>query len=339
MTNLQSHEDGSLSDDELRWLELRAEGGFGVVTTCAAYVGADGQAWKGELGIYDDALLPGLRRLAILLQARGAVPMVQLFHGGVRAASALTGVQVWSASEFEEERPGFERPRAATEADIARVIDQFRDAAMRAERAGFGGVELHGAHGYLLSQFLSRAMNTRADRWGGTFENRARLLRETLRAVRGAVAKTFAVGVRVSPEDFGQARGLDLDETLELAGWLAEDGADFFHASLWDVGRNTTKRPSEHPIPLLRAALPARVPLVVAGKVWTKADGERALGLGADAVALARSAIANPDWPRRIADPAWEPKRPPLTPEELRARGLSDSFTQYMRNWKGFVTD
>lgn len=339
MTNLQSHEDGSLADDEQRWLELHADGGFGVVTTCAAHVARDGQAWKGELGIFDDALLPGLTRLATSLNERGCVPMVQIFHGGVRASSALTGERPWSASEFDEDRPGFERPRAATEDDLTRVIAQFRDAAVRAERAGFGGVELHGAHGYLFSQFLSRAMNTRTDRWGGSLDNRARLLRETLRAVRGAVKPGFVVGVRLSPEDFGQARGLDLDETLEVAGWLAADGADFIHASLWDVTRNTTKRPTEHPIPLFRAAIPAHVPLVVAGKIWTRADGERALELGANAVALGRSAIANPDWPHRIADAAWEPKRPPLTPAELGARGLSESFVDYMRNWKGFVTE
>lgn len=336
MTNLQSHLDGTLSDDELRWLELRAEGGFGVVETCASHVALDGQGWPGELGIFDDRLLPGLTRLASALRARGATGLVQIFHGGARSPASLIGERPWSASELEGD-PG--QPRAATGEDIQRVIGQFRDAAVRAHRAGFEGVELHGAHGYLLGQFLS-AHNRRDDSYGGApFENRARLVREATRAVRAAVPASFVVGIRISPEDFGNAKGIDLDESLQLASWLAEDGIDFLHISLWRAQQNTKKRPEEHPIPLFRKALPAEVPLLVAGNVWTREEAEGLLERGADAVALARAAIANPTWPQGIADPAWEPRRPPLTTDELRERGLSEGFIQYMRGWKGFVVD
>jgi 2,4-dienoyl-CoA reductase-like NADH-dependent reductase (Old Yellow Enzyme family) len=336
MTNMQSHPDGTLSDDELRWLAVRAEGGFGVVETCAAHVALDGQGWPGELGIYDDRLLPGLTRLAGTLRTRGAVGLVQIFHGGARAPAKLTGHRPWSASEIEGDP---EQPRAATSEDIARVIVQFRDAAVRAHRAGFDGVELHGAHGYLLCQFLS-ALNRRDDGYGGaSFENRARLLREVTRAVRAAVPASFVVGVRISPEDFGNSKGLDLDESLTLAAWLAEDGIDFLHISLWDAFANTKKRPEEHAVPLFRRALPRQIPLFVAGGVWTREQAEGLVARGADAVALGRAAIANPDWPASAEDPVWQPRRPPLTPDELRERGLSDGFIQYMRRWKGFVTD
>ncbi len=268
MTNQQSHHDGSLSDDEFRWLEMRAGRGFGVIETCASHIALDGQGWEGELGVFSDALLPGLTRLASMIREHGALGLVQLFHGGVRSPSKLTGQQPWSASTWSEDTPGFEPPRAATERDILGAIEHFATGATRAHRAGFAGVELHGAHGYLLSQFLSATMNTRDDAWGGSFEGRARLLRETLRAVRRAVPREFVVGVRISPEDFGNARGLDLDESLTLARWLADDGVDFLHLSLWDATRNTTKRPDEHAVPLFRAALPADLPIVVAGKVW-----------------------------------------------------------------------
>ena len=160
-----------------------------------------------------------------------------------------------------------------------------------------------------------------------------------MRAVRGAVPRRFLVGVRLSPEDFGNARGLDLDESIEVARWLCDDGADFVHLSLWDVSRNTTKRPEAHAVPLFRAAIPSEIPIVVAGKIWTRAEGEELLEKGASAIALARAAIANPDWPHRIADPAWEPRRPPLTLAELRERGLNVAFASYMRGWKGFVAD
>src|SRR5512134_455186 len=99
LTNKQSHADGSLGDDELRWLSSRADGGFGVVMTCAAHVSRDGQGWAGELGAFDDALLPGLTRLASALRHRGAASILQMFHGGMRADQTVTGLVPWSASE------------------------------------------------------------------------------------------------------------------------------------------------------------------------------------------------------------------------------------------------
>ena len=339
MTNQQSHPDGTLSDDELSWLHLRAQGGFGTITTCASHVALDGQGWAGELGIFDDHLVPGLTRLATDIKAQGALGIVQIFHGGVRAPSELTGQQPWSASEFSEDRPGFEKPRAATAADLERVIGQFRDAARRAYAAGFDGVELHGAHGYLLGQFLSRTMNQRRDDWGGAFENRARLLRETLRAVRAAVPASFVVGVRISPEDKNQARGLDLDESLQLARWLVDDGLDYLHLSLWDATSPSIKRPTEHPVPLFRAVVPADIPLLVAGNLWTRVDADAQLAHGADAVAIGRAAIANPDWAARVADPSWSPARPPFTVAQLVERGLNETFAGSMRRWPGFVKE
>ncbi|MDI1447935.1 NADH:flavin oxidoreductase [Polyangium sp. 6x1] len=336
MTNQQSHADGTLSDEELHWLALRAEGGFGIVATCAAHVTRDGQGWPGELGIYDDKLLPGLTRLATALRDRGALSIVQIFHGGARADTSVTGERPWSASELEGDAAN---PRAATREDIERVIAAFRDAAVRAHRAGFDGVQLHGAHGYLLGQFLSATGNKRDDAYGGSFENRARLLREATRAARAAVPASFLVGVRISPEDWGQAKGLDLDENLTLTRWLAEDGIDFLGVSLWDSFANTKKRPDVHPIPIFRHALPADVPLFVAGKIWTRAEAEALLELGADGVSLARSAILNPDWPLRARDATWEPRRPPMAAAELLERGLSPKFVDYMRRWKGFVAD
>jgi 2,4-dienoyl-CoA reductase-like NADH-dependent reductase (Old Yellow Enzyme family) len=149
----------------------------------------------------------------------------------------------------------------------------------------------------------------------------------------------FVVGVRLSPENFGQSVGLDLDESLTVAGWLAEAGIDFLHLSLWDVARMTTKRPDAHAVALFRAVLPAALPIVVAGKVWTREDAEAVLSRGAAAVALGRSGILNPEWPRRITDPAWRPMRPPVTHAALRALDLNDTFARYMRLWKGFVQD
>ncbi len=334
MTNLQSHDDGSLSDDELHWLDVRARGGFGVIESCASHVTPDGQAWKGELGIFDDNLLPGLTRLATTLREAGSTNLVQIFHGGARADAKLIGGLPLTASNEGEPLTA----REATSEDIERFIAGFRDAAVRALKAGFDGVELHGAHGYLLGQFLSATGNRRTDEWGGSLENRARLMREVTRRVRAAVPASFVVGIRISPEDFGQTKGVDLDENLQLAKWLCDDGIDFLHVSMWDCFANTKKRPEEHAIPLFRAACPADVPIIVAGSIWTREQAELLLEKGADGIALGRSAIANPDWPLRITDPAWQPRKPPMTPAELRERGLSETFVNYMRRFR-FVAD
>ncbi len=339
LTNLQSHADGTLADVELRWLARRAVGGFGLVATCAAYVASDGKGWPGELGVDRDDQVPRLAELAQAIGGHGGLGVVQLFHGGTRAPSAVTGRPPWSASTYHESGPDFEPPRPATTDDLERVIAAFASAAARCERAGFGGVELHGAHGYLLSQFLSRTMNLRTDAWGGDLAGRARLLREVARAVRAAVSPGFVVGVRLSPEDFGQAHGLDLDETVQVAAWMAEDRLDFVHLSLWRAERMTTKRPDQHAIPLFRAALPPAVAIIAAGGIWTPAEAQAVLDRGADLVALGRAAIVNPDWPREAMTPGWEPRRPPLTVAELEARAVSPHFAGYLRRWKGFVAD
>ena len=130
---------------------------------------------------------------------------------------------------------------------MLRVIGQFRDAAVRAHAAGFAGVELHGAHGYLLGSF-SAPEHAHATGWGGAArEPRAPASARRRGPSAAAVPAGFLVGVRLSPEDFGNARGLDLDESLTVARWLADDGVDFLHVSLWDAQRNTKKRPARSP--------------------------------------------------------------------------------------------
>jgi 2,4-dienoyl-CoA reductase-like NADH-dependent reductase (Old Yellow Enzyme family) len=339
MTNMQSCPDGSLGDDEYTWLARRADGGYGIVETCAAYVGLDGKAWPGELGIDRDDQIPGLTRFARRLKEGGGLAIAQIFHGGVRADPDLTGEPVWSASTWHEDGPTFHAPRVGTTDDIARTIERFVAAAVRAETAGFDGVELHGAHGYLLCQFLSRTMNPRDDGWGGDLAGRARMLREVTRQIRARTRPDFVVGVRLSLEDWGQARGMDLDDSLAVARWLVDDGADFIHASLWDVTRNTTKRPTEHALTLLRAALPTDVAVVACGKVWSRADAEAAMVKGADLVALGRSAILNPDWPKEAQVAGWEPLRPPVTKAQLLERAISPLFASYLTKWKNFVVE
>ncbi len=342
MTNQQSNEDGTLSDDEYNWLIRRASGGFGIIITCAAHVSKDGQGWPGELGIFDDIHLPGLRRLAQGIHNHKSLAIVQIFHGGARSPMNVTGTQPWSASKHTMQVGNKNVEIAEGTIDqINKTIDAFVASAIRAYDAGFDGVELHGAHGYLLHQFISTVTNTRTDEWGGSFENRTKLIRTILQKIKKTVPSNFVVGVRLSPEDKYTFQGIDFDESLALASLLSADGADYIHVSPWDA----LKKPEKYPdgdkslITYFRDVLPTKTAVIVAGEIWTREDGERALALGADMVAMGKSAIGMAEWPKLIQDPNFVPIRPPYSPEYLQNEGLGAKFIEYMKKWKGFVAE
>ena len=174
LTNLQSNDDGTISDDEFAWLVKRADGGFGMVMTCAASTHALGKGFPRQLGIHDDGHIPGLARLATALRQAGALSSVQLQHSGGRAPRELIPGQPVGA--IDDAKRGV---RALSTGEVEQAIEDFVRAGLRAERAGFDGVEVHGAHGYLLCQFLD-THNARTDRYGGSAENRARMILEVI---------------------------------------------------------------------------------------------------------------------------------------------------------------
>lgn len=329
LTNLQSHEDGTLGDDELRWLVARARGGFGLVSTCAAFVSAEGRAWNGQLGVGEDDHLAGLTRLAGEIREHGAAAIVQLHHGGSKATLA-PGDRL-SASDC----PSI---RAATPDDLRRVTADFVAAARRAEAAGFSGVEIHGANGYLFTQFLSPRENRRTDEYGGGIEGRARLLREVHRAVRAAMSPSFAVGVRISPVDVWAGLDLRLEDSVRVGGWLAEDGVDFVHLSLADAGGPPPNEEGGPPVArAFREALPDDVPVLAAGGLWDRDDAARATDAGVDVVVLGRAAIVHADWPRVSAATNWIPRKPQWTVDWLREAAVGPAFVEYLLRFPGLV--
>ena len=333
LTNLQSHADGTLSDEELHWLSLRARGGFGLVMTCAAHVQAIGQGFPGQLGIWSDRHVAGLTRLAKEIHRHGSVAVAQLHHAGLRSPSALIGTDPVSASEDEETGA-----RALSTEEVEQLTEDFVLAALRAEHAGLDGVQVHGAHGYIVCQFLSAATNRRNDRYGGGLENRCRLLFDILEGIRTRCRPGFLLSVRLSPERFG----MTLNETTVIAQRLIDSGLiDLLDMSLWDVFKEPEEAEFKHK-PLLEwftALDRGEVRLSVAGKIRSAADAKQVFVAGVDALTIGRAAILHHDFPEQCRDdPFFEPVELPVTPEYLRAQGLSDPFIEYMRNWKGFVT-
>ncbi|HZZ89201.1 MAG TPA: NADH:flavin oxidoreductase, partial [Caulobacteraceae bacterium] len=224
-------------------------------------------------------------------------------------------------------------------AEVEQLTEDFIAAAVRAEKAGFDGVELHGAHGYILCAFLSPETNRRDDRYGGSLENRARIVLDIIKGVRERTRPGFQLGIRISPERFG----LRFAEQRELAGWLLGSGdLDFVDMSLWDCFKAPVD-PDFASRPLIDwfADLPrGDTRLGAAGKLTRAGDMRRLLDAGADFAVLGRAAILNHDWPKQYAaDRDFQATAIPVTRAYLAKEGLSPSFIEYMNNWKGFVAE
>ena len=334
LTNQQSHADGTLSEEEFRWLVMRAEGGFGITTTCASHVLARGQGFPGQLGCFSDEHIPGLTRLARALKDRGSVGLVQLHHAGLRSPVELTGHS--PVAPFDDAETG---ARALTTDEVEDVVRAFADAAARCRRAGFDGVEIHGAHGYLLCQFLDPERNRRDDRYGGSLDNRTRIILEIVDAVRERCGDDFLLAVRLSPERFGVSTA----EVLELYRRLVGTGqVDLVDLSLWDVFKEAIDPAlsGRRLVDLFSEEERGTTLLAAAGKLYAGADLRAALEAGLDLAVVGRAAITNHDFPRRVrAERDFAMRALPVSVEVLHEEGLSDRFVDYMRGWRGFVAE
>lgn len=333
LTNWQSNEDGTLHDDEYKWLVRRAEGGFGLTMTCAAHVSPGGQAFPGQLAVWDDRFLPGLTRLADGLRTAGSISSIQLQHGGRRADPVLTGqpnVAPWDDLD--------RNTRALSTAEVEQIIEDFIAAAVRAETAGFDGVEIHGAHGYLICQFLDGRHNLRTDRYGGSLEHRSRMLFEILIGIRKRTGPDFQIGLRLTPE----RNGILLSEARVLAGDVLASGLlDYLDMSLWDVAKEPYEE-GHHGRRLIDffTDLPrGNSRLGVAGKIVDAVGARECLDSGADFVLIGTGAILHHDFARRAAtDPTFRSVEQPVSREHLVAESVGPAFLTYLStNWDDFV--
>jgi 2,4-dienoyl-CoA reductase-like NADH-dependent reductase (Old Yellow Enzyme family) len=312
MTTRTADDEGNVTDASIAYYMARVRGGTGLITVEMASPEKAGRHRRRELGIYHDGFVPGLTRLVDEIHSGGAMASIQLGHGGGHTRVDICGEQPVAPSAIPH--PVYEVtletivPEALSKERINAAISAYAAAAIRAEKAGFDCVEIHAAHGYLISQFHAPFENRRNDEYGGGLDNRARFGLEVLRAVKAA-APSLAVIYRLSVEDFFDG-GLSYGEGRVIAIWAARAGADAVHVT---AGHYRSK-PSAHRMippmaepdaPFLEFAADVKraikVPVIAVGRLGDPAVAAQAVDSGkADFIALGRSLIADPLWVAKL---------------------------------------
>ena len=307
MTTFSGNLDGTVSDEEVAYYSRRSNG-VGMVVTACAYVTLNGKGFQGEFGSDRDNLIPSLRRVASAIKEQGAKAVLQIFHGGRMCPPELVpDGEIVSASAIPAEQGvvSDQVPRALTEAEIQSIIRDFGESTRRAIEAGFDGVELHGANGYLIQQFFSPHSNRREDQYGGSLEKRLSFPIAIVDEVKKVVAKhakqPFLVGYRFSPEE-PETPGITMADTLALVDVLASKELDYLHVSLgefWSTPRRGMED-SRSRLEIIQERVGKSVPVIGVGSIYTADDALKAIESGVSMIAIGRELIIDPDWVEKV---------------------------------------
>ncbi|EMD1567088.1 TPA: NADH-dependent flavin oxidoreductase [Escherichia coli] len=305
MTTWSANPDGTISEQELEFYKRRSQN-VGLVITGCTYVTPSGIGFTHEFAAYDDRFINSLEKLAAAAKSGGAPAILQIFHAGNKAIPELVpNNDVISASASNVKSGDFMKrvvqSREMTENEIQETIRAFGDVTKRAIKAGFDGIELHGAHGFLLQNFFSPLFNQRNDRWGGDLEGRMRFPLAVLQEVKNVVyeyaAKPFAIGYRISPEE-SVTGGLRLEDTYKLLDRLISSGISYIHTSLVSINDSYPVESPNGPrtIELILNHIAGRVPVIAAGKIRTPSQAQEAISAGLPLVAIGKGLVINPEW-------------------------------------------
>ena len=308
MTTCTGFYDGTVTSELVEYYRARA-GSIGTVIVECCFIDNRGPAFPGAIAIDSDNKIPGLKRIADAIKSEGSTAILQIYHGGRMVEPELIGGKTPVApSAIAAPREGATKPLALSADEVETMITKFGDAVNRAIKAGFDGVEIHGANTYLIQQFYSPNSNQRDDKWGGSRDNRARFPLEVLEITHKMAARfahnSFIIGYRFSPEEI-EVPGIRFDDTLYLLEKLAARGLDYVHFSVGQLLRPSIVD-TQDPTPLIekyiamRSPQLAKVPVIGVGGVVNKADAELALEKGYDLVAVGKACIAYPNWADRI---------------------------------------
>ena len=336
LTHNMSADNGDPSQAELDWIASCIRGGFGLIIAAATQVWPGGRCWSGQPALMTLSQQNAFSSLAKVADENDAQVLVQLHHGGVRALPDLNeGAPSGPSAEQSSDRYAL----GVTELkdnDIHELIEAFVRSAQRAYDAGLHGVELHAAHNFLLCNFLNPQVNRRTDQWGGSVQNRARLLIEIVRGIRARMPRKLLIGVHLSPESYANVVGIELENQLAVTCLLSAEEIDYVHYSMGNTFKSVNGKVGTDLLTELSKANPANIPMMVAGKVQDEKDAKLALAGGADLVAIGTAALGNPDWVKRVNEGA-SLIYPPFSESCIAEQGFSSEALKYLKSMNGVL--
>lgn len=330
MTHFSSHPDGSLSEAEHKFLSDRA-GDIGLFILAATLVAENGKAFSGQPEAIHTAQLPSLQKTAQLIKTQGAKAILQIHHGGKLAITELLNGKNKVAPSDDAESGA----RALTEMEIHELVQAYGNATDLAIQAGFDGVEIHGANGYLIQQFYSAYSNRRTDDWGGSREKRMRFPLAVVDAAVAARAKyqrdDFIIGYRFSPEE-PEEDGLTMEDTFTLIDALTEKPLQYLHISLWDFYKHARRgaNPDLTRMQLVHDRIDGKLPLIGVGNLFTAEQILNAYNTGwAEFIALGKTVLINPKIGTLITAGRENEIVTELDPEKSNHYGIPDLLWRF----------
>ncbi|NPV61022.1 MAG: FAD-dependent oxidoreductase [Methanotrichaceae archaeon] len=300
---------GLVTPKYLAHIERIACGGVGTMILEASFISQDGRGFGNELGLHTDEVIPGLKKLVAAAHSQRAAIGPQLYHAGRQTSFKVTGTKPVAPSAIPDPVIN-EMPRSLSVEEIHDIVEAYAQAAGRAKESGCDFVEIHGAHGYLITQFLSPYSNLREDEYGGSEDNRMRFASEVVQAVRGAVGPEFPLIMRLSAQEMVPG-GLRLPDSMKIARRLEDLGVDALHVSVGNYASfshgymiSPMAMPDSLLVPFAEAIKRSvDIPVIAVGKIRHPELAEEIVSTGkADFVALGRSLLADPDWPRKAQE-------------------------------------
>lgn len=340
MTTWSSNDDYTISDEEVTYYKKRVNG-VGMVITGCTQVLENGIGFTNEFAGYSDKFTDSLRKLADAAKSGGAPAVLQIFHAGNKALPQLIkNGEVVSASAIKTPKTAFTEslvPKELSEEEIKEVIHAFGETTRRAIEAGFDGVEIHGAHGFLIQNFLSPYYNKREDKWGGSLENRMRfglaLVDEVKSIIKKYSKKPFILGYRISLEE-SQEGGLRIDDSYEYIDELIKKDIDYLHISLDKAleSKPVESKDNQTYLELTVKKINNRVPLIAAGSLVTPEEVSKALEKGLTLAAIGHTLIMNPDWVEKVEENKTSEIKKALNPSEVKELKIPEKLWTVIKN-------
>lgn len=305
MTTWSANEDATISAQELDYMRKRVKD-VGLVITGCTHVQENGLGFSREFAGFDDRFIPSLTKLAQTAKSGGAPAILQIFHAGIKAIpNLIPDADIVSASALPITAGPFKADqlssRALSHDEVLQLIHDFGEATRRAIEAGFDGIELHGAHGFIIQNFFSPLYNQRKDEWGGSLEKRMAfplaVVAEVKRVIQQHAQHPFALGYRISVEEY-EDNGLSIADSLVLIDQLIQADIDYLHVSLADVLHSIPKNDIHQQLTIehVLQQVADRIPVIAAGLLRTPQQAEQALDLGLPLVAIGKALVMNPNW-------------------------------------------